>query len=299
MTWFKVDDSFYDHPKVFDLPDSAVALWVRAGCWSARNLKDGFVPTGMPARLCDDPDAAIRALIDRGLWKRTRGGFRFHDWSVYQPTREEAIAASEKKSSGGRLGNHRRWHVDRGVVDPQCDYCQEKRPSHNRSESDRTTDGPTESGANPPSRPVPSRKNDGSVVGNGDGSQSVRAGAHVREVHRYLTRRFHDGLTEPMSAQVLRECERRSPKPIRNPVKYIQGMDEGDLADIVGAVMDADEATKTPLELVAGESDQKPSSVQPPVVQLLPDTSKGGPKGVDPNDAFRDAKAQIKRKYGS
>jgi hypothetical protein len=52
MTWFKIDDSFYDHPKVFDAPDCAVALWTRAGTWSARNLTDGFVPTGMPARFC-------------------------------------------------------------------------------------------------------------------------------------------------------------------------------------------------------------------------------------------------------
>jgi hypothetical protein len=70
MTWFKIDDSFYDHPKVFDAPDCAVALWTRAGTWSARNLTDGFVPTGMPARLCDDPDTAVKELVRRGLWLR-------------------------------------------------------------------------------------------------------------------------------------------------------------------------------------------------------------------------------------
>ncbi len=104
MTWFKVDDSFYDHPKVFELPDAAVALWTRAGCWSARNLTDGFVPAKLPARLCDDPDTAVRALIDHGLWKRTRGGYQFHDWREYQPTAEAVKDLRSKRAEAGRKG---------------------------------------------------------------------------------------------------------------------------------------------------------------------------------------------------
>jgi hypothetical protein len=101
VTWFKVDDSFYDHPKVFDAPDCAMALWTRAGCWAARNLTDGFVPSGMPARLCDDPDTAVKELVRRKLWLRVKDGYRFHDWVRYQPTREsvhhERDAATERK----------------------------------------------------------------------------------------------------------------------------------------------------------------------------------------------------------
>lgn len=123
MTWFKIDDSFYDHPKVFDAPDCAVALWTRAGTWSARNLTDGFVPTGMPARFCDDPEQAVKELLNRGLWKRTKGGYQFHDWSHYQPTREEAIAGRDGMSSGGALGNHRRWHLGQGKKNSTCRYC--------------------------------------------------------------------------------------------------------------------------------------------------------------------------------
>lgn len=104
MTWFKVDDSFYDHPKVFDAPDCAVALWTRAGTWSARNLTNGFVPAGMPARLCDDPDTAVKELVRRGLWKRTSGGYQFHDWAVYQPTADEVRDLRAKRAEAGRRG---------------------------------------------------------------------------------------------------------------------------------------------------------------------------------------------------
>ena len=119
MTWFKVDDSFYDHPKVFDAPDCAVALWTRAGTWSARNLTDGFVPAGMPARLCDDPDTAVKELVRRGLWSRVKDGFRFHDWSEYQPSREsverERLAAAERQR---RRRAQQKGQVKGGSVTP-------------------------------------------------------------------------------------------------------------------------------------------------------------------------------------
>lgn len=102
--WFKIDDSFYDHPKTFDAPDCAVALWVRAGTWSARNLTDGFVPTGLPARLCDDHDTAVRELLRRGLWDRTGGGYKFHDWKDYQPSGDQLAALKSKRAEAGRLG---------------------------------------------------------------------------------------------------------------------------------------------------------------------------------------------------
>jgi hypothetical protein len=155
MTWFKIDDSFYDHPKVFDAPDCAVALWTRAGTWSARNLTDGFVPTGMPARFCDDPEQAVKELLNRGLWKRTRGGYQFHDWSHYQPTKEEALAGRDGMSSGGALGNHRRWHLGQGKKNASCRYCQGKQDRGTDRPPDQVGDGIPESPPNPPARPVP------------------------------------------------------------------------------------------------------------------------------------------------
>lgn len=108
MTWFKVDDSFHDHPKVFDAPDCAVALWTRAGTWSARNLTEGFVPSGMPARLCDDHATAIKELVRRGLWSRVSGGWKFHDWDKYQPSKAEVEDLRSKRSAAGKLGGQAR-----------------------------------------------------------------------------------------------------------------------------------------------------------------------------------------------
>lgn len=43
MTWFKVDDGFYDHPKVENLSMAARGLWVTAGSWCAKQLTDGVI----------------------------------------------------------------------------------------------------------------------------------------------------------------------------------------------------------------------------------------------------------------
>lgn len=133
MTWFKLDDSFYDHPKVFDASDAAVALWVRAGCWSARNLTDGFVPAGMPVRLSTSAEAAAAELARRGLWERTRGGWLFHDWAEYQPTKESVEA--DRKAARERMRRRRTaGHTRNGSP--------EHLPNFARSSA-------------PPSRPVP------------------------------------------------------------------------------------------------------------------------------------------------
>lgn len=169
MTWFKVDDSFYDHPKVFDAPDCAVALWTRAGCWSARNLTDGFVPANLPARLCDDPDTAVKDLVRRGLWMRASGGYRFHDWNAYQPSADDVRDLRAKRAAAGRRGGQAK--AARGKVGNETVTTSDSAPRDDsvaKREPDPATSGNKQNAGNrvasasdvakqnaAPSRPVP------------------------------------------------------------------------------------------------------------------------------------------------
>lgn len=161
MTWFKVDDSFHSHPKVLATPPAALGLWVVAGAWSSANLTEGYVPDHALPRLLPDATPLARKLVASGLWRRERGGYRFHDWIAYNPTRSEATAARDKMASGGAIGNHRRWHVAKGVTDDRCAYCQHKQDRVPDRPPDQVPDGVPESGANPPTRPDPSRRGAG------------------------------------------------------------------------------------------------------------------------------------------
>jgi hypothetical protein len=91
---FTPDDAFYDQPEAWDLPDCAVALMTRAGSWSARNRRNGFVPTSMFARFTSDPDLAVAELLKRNLWRRAGGGCQFTRWPSWTGTAEAAGAAT-------------------------------------------------------------------------------------------------------------------------------------------------------------------------------------------------------------
>jgi hypothetical protein len=94
MPWFKVDDKFWSHPKTGDLSDSATALWLRAGSWSAGHLTDGFIPQNVLRLFRGRPRSAAE-LVAAGLWSAAEGGFFFHDWAEYQPSREQVTAQRE------------------------------------------------------------------------------------------------------------------------------------------------------------------------------------------------------------
>lgn len=161
MPWFRVDDSFHDHPKVFDAPDCAVALWTRAGTWSAHNLTDGFVPTAILARFTSDPGTAARELVRRGLWLRVRGGYQFHDWHDYQPTR--VAVENERKLKAER---QRRWRETKrrrrvdASTDASSNASQDGAPYPPRPEGSGAGTAPKRAAngrASPPGSPVPAR----------------------------------------------------------------------------------------------------------------------------------------------
>lgn len=77
MTWFRVDDKFWQHPKVRRLGRDrlpAVGLWLLAGNWAAANIDtnvaDGFVPWELIEITLGDPKRRhAQRLIDVGLWE--------------------------------------------------------------------------------------------------------------------------------------------------------------------------------------------------------------------------------------
>ena len=130
-----------DHPKVVGLPDAAFRLYVEALCWCSRHLTDGMVPVAALKRLGGYSPKSIRQLVESGLIvsleaRKDTCGYMIHDYTEHQRTADEVADYRRLKRSAGVTGNHERWHVARGIIDPSCELCEIDDASHVRSHED-------------------------------------------------------------------------------------------------------------------------------------------------------------------
>lgn len=139
---FQVDPDFYDHPKSIGMSDAAVALWTRAGSYSAAKLTDGFIAEHVLVTLSRTPEEAATELTRRGLWKRVRGGYRFHQWEqrnlVRARVEEDREADRERKR---RKREEARTAAGTGTRKPGRPKNPQANPNSVREDSERTPDG--------------------------------------------------------------------------------------------------------------------------------------------------------------
>lgn len=95
MPWGRVDDTWYDHPKLdllddeHEWPDRLVAAGLDSLAWSWCNrfLTDGHVPSATVRKLGATREIADM-LVAIGRWEEAPGGYQIHDFLVYNDSRE-------------------------------------------------------------------------------------------------------------------------------------------------------------------------------------------------------------------
>lgn len=221
MTWFKVDDSFSDHPKLLGVLDArgganAIVLWIRAGSWSAKHLTEGFIPDHILRSLGGKPAQA--ELLCRhfppfksGLWERVDGGYQFHDWLTYQPTKQDVTAQRERNREKQARYRDRK----------KAEKSAETSPPVTRCVTGNAVDHGDRSITPPPTRPDPLISGRARICG-GDasaGSGASRAGSrphrdspigHIVAGDPVSGRAWHDGVWEPRRRAVEAELGKRA-----------------------------------------------------------------------------------------
>lgn len=118
MPWVRIDDEFYNHPKVSHLDElllPCVGLHVLALCYCNSYLTDGRIPHGQVHRLAGDlakllpeghPWVLVRKLIEVGLWEEQdeKGNYVIHDFLDYNPSKCDVVAKKALKAEQGRAG---------------------------------------------------------------------------------------------------------------------------------------------------------------------------------------------------
>lgn len=208
MAWFKVDDGFYDHPKVEELPNAAVGLWVKAGTWCAKHETDGVIPATR-VKAFKGTASQIRALIECGLWGETTTNsgakaYSFRDWFDYQPSREEreeerALWREKKRKSRSQKLDKLRQQQNVPEGFPEMS-------------PEGTNEGvPEMSGTIPvPSRPVPSNMDIGSQPTTGSSGQADWPAGDELDALGAATQRARDaGISETAIKAGTAEYQRR------------------------------------------------------------------------------------------
>ena len=118
MPWARLDDGFYAHPKVLkldkDLP--ALTLWVLGLSYCAQQKTDGFLTRPAATRLVgpDHVDNWAAALVRVKLWRRARGGWRYHDYTDYNFDRK--TIAKHVADNRARQQRFRGSHASRNAL---------------------------------------------------------------------------------------------------------------------------------------------------------------------------------------
>jgi hypothetical protein len=102
MTWVRLDDNYFEHPKVAAVGDDAALLNLAAVCWCNRQLTDGLIPKGKVATLVHKRTAPLVKLLvtvhhpnKSPLWHDEGECYRIHDYLKYQDSKQKVLGKRE------------------------------------------------------------------------------------------------------------------------------------------------------------------------------------------------------------
>ncbi|MDH6134637.1 hypothetical protein P3T37_004041 [Kitasatospora sp. MAA4] len=192
MTWFKVDDTAYSHPKLLTAGNAALGLWLRCGAYTAQHLTEGRIPAVIADMFGTGPQAA--KLVRSGLWHETghtcrrcppviAGEYLMHDFLRYNPTRASVEGTRKREADRKQRGRDRQRTRRDSPADPPP-FGAGPDPDDDGSDPDSPPDfdespghggvsHPDGAGASHRSRPGPARPGEG---GGGSRESSGRSG---------------------------------------------------------------------------------------------------------------------------
>lgn len=263
MAWIESHDNLAGHPKTrraarmlgVSIPTMIGHLHL-LWHWCLKYADDGDLSGYDHADIADammwdgDPTELVNALLNCGpagkagfLEETEDGSLIVHDWFDYAG---KLIAKREEAREAGAKGNHERWHVQRGIVDPDCPFCAESQgdsvpesggESHTRSGGDSGGDRVLSHPTLPnPTLPIEDHEDDihahareGDVPSQPDDPEWAELFAQVfRSNINAMVREEMDEACSEFGVEMVKEAMRRSLRYAEGPPRqYLRGLLNG------------------------------------------------------------------------
>jgi len=203
MAWVKLDDQWYDNPKLLDLSLESIGVWVIGLTYASRHLTDGFVPYKALKRIIDAPEEHTEALEARGLWSVVEHGWQIHDYLDYQPSAAEVKDRRKKRADAGRIGGRASAEVRSGArLEHRYEASGEPSAEANRSTPSRPDPSPNKTSSSQ-ANPKPTKDQQQSVDNSLEpviamiATRRLRASTNVRNPDAYRRKIETELRTDP------------------------------------------------------------------------------------------------------
>lgn len=109
MSWARLDDRFFMHPKVIKAGHGPAWLWIASIGYASANLTDGFIPESALVLIGNISKTIAKrfslTLVDVGLFEKAEGGFMIHDYLEWNPSAADVRA--KRQDIVDRVQKHR------------------------------------------------------------------------------------------------------------------------------------------------------------------------------------------------
>lgn len=138
---YYMDVGWYRHPRFLGLSLDILFVFEASIAYCYEHGLSGELPAhpdDLAVALGLRASAVKRAkpkLLERGAWETDGDQLAIRNYADHNPTGSEVQRMVTEKSAAGSWGNHKRWHLDRGVTADDCDHClQSQTASQNGSQ---------------------------------------------------------------------------------------------------------------------------------------------------------------------
>lgn len=109
MSWAKLDDTFWMHPKILIAGNTAAGIYARMLAYCGCYLTDGLVPQAIVTTIVGKDNKALQALIDLNMLEPLETGSVFiHNYLEFNRSKREVDEDRKTRAKNGKLGGRPR-----------------------------------------------------------------------------------------------------------------------------------------------------------------------------------------------